>query len=661
MGKMRKYPVFSGILLAVILIMGAGEEDPWEKVLPTIGYTRETLKFDRLDMNFFGGDKYRLHFFDVFIDSPLKIPSYVPYFAEDTLKNSESIGNLVMRTSAKVKTSVRRSLISNPVDAYRKNLKETDVLPNAIQFLYEKIGKKLSKSDFQRLQKSAQEVPPELAKEVALLVVTSAEVLPWWNRAFQKVATKDVKKLYEDAIPYVVGIDSEQVQEETIRRVESFADPVDFLYLNTGGIDLALTLDEVVKSLSTFQTNQSFSFSADTPVGTISIYGAGDDIHREKNPFILVDAGGNDTYATGAATSPSTPISILIDLQGNDSYISGDAKVPSFGAGVLGWAYLVDLSGNDTYKSKSLAQGVGFFGIGVLMDRAGDDSYDAYVGGQGAGFFGVGVLADLTGNDQYALYQQGQGYGWVLGSGLLVDATGNDVYIGNDTDIQFPSAQTKEHNSSLVQGMGMGKRADFTDGHSLAGGVGILVDGAGNDHYSCGVFGQGQAYWYGVGILADKAGDDEYKGVWYVQGAGAHFGVGILWEGGGNDHYLATHNMAQGAGHDFTVGFLIDEAGDDVYDAPNLSLGAGNANGMGLFWDKGGKDAYHVTADLTLGKSSVGGPVGLIRDFMPTIGIFLDTGGEEDSYPKPFTRNNTLWNQPGSNQLPSEKGVGLDE
>ncbi len=657
---MKKYLNFSGILLAMMLISGVAEEDPWEKVLPIIGYTKETLKFDRLDMNFFGGDKYRLHFFDVFIDSPLKIPNYVPYFAEDTLKNSESIGNLLMRTAAKVKTSVRRSLIFNPVEGYRKKLKETDVLPNAIQFLYEKNGKKLPKNEYQRLQKTASEVPPEVAKEVALLVVTSAEVLSWRDLAFQKVAVKDVEKVFGDAISYVVGIDSEQVQEEVIRRVESFADQVDFLYLNTGGIDLALTLDEVVKSLSSFHTDKKFSFHASTPVGAISIRGAGDDSYSEKNPFILVDVGGNDTYTTGASSSPANPISILIDLQGNDTYISEDAKVPSFGAGILGWAYLVDLQGNDTYRSKSLTQGAGFFGAGILMDRAGDDSYDAFAGGQGAGFFGVGVLSDLQGNDSYALYQQGQGYGWVLGSGLLVDVAGDDIYTGNDSDIKFPAAQTKEHNSSLVQGMGMGKRADFTDGHSLAGGVGILVDGDGNDHYSCGVFGQGQAYWYGVGILADKAGNDEYKGVWYVQGAGAHFGVGILWEGGGNDHYSATHNMAQGAGHDFTVGFLIDEAGDDVYDAPNLSLGAGNANGMGLFWDKSGKDIYRVSADLTLGKSSVGGPVGLIRDFMPTIGIFLDTGGGEDSYPKPFARDNILWIQPGSNQLPSEKGAGLD-
>jgi hypothetical protein len=122
-------------------------------------------------------------------------------------------------------------------------------------------------------------------------------------------------------------------------------------------------------------------------------------------------------------------------------------------------------------------------------------------------------------------------------------------------------------------------------------------------------------------------------------------------------------NMAQGAGHDFTVGFLSDEAGNDKYDAPNLSLGGGNDNGIGLFWDKTGNDEYRGTAATTLGRANLT-TRGTLRDSILTLGVFLDTGGE-DTYPKdkPFAKNDTTWVQRGLNTtvpLGTEKGCGGD-
>ena len=162
-------------------------------------------------------------------------------------------------------------------------------------------------------------------------------------------------------------------------------------------------------------------------------------------------------------------------------------------------------------------------------------------------------------------------------------------------------------------------------------------------------------------MLRDEAGDDKYSGIWYVQGSGAHFGVGVLSDGGGDDHYQAFMNMAQGAGHDFTIGYLLDESGDDVYDAPNLSLGGGNANGVGILWDRSGDDAYNVEAATTLGRANIASR-GSLRDHMLCLGLFLDTGGQ-DEYSKPFAKNNDLWTQQGLNRefpLETEKGVGLD-
>ena len=64
---------------------------------------------------------------------------------------------------------------------------------------------------------------------------------------------------------------------------------------------------------------------------------------------------------------------------------------------------------------------------------------------------------------------------------MLVDERGNDKYVANDTVIDDPSAQSKDHATSMSQGAGCGRRADYSDGHSLGGGFGILCDVEGDD------------------------------------------------------------------------------------------------------------------------------------------------------------------------------------
>jgi hypothetical protein len=133
---------------------------------------------------------------------------------------------------------------------------------------------------------------------------------------------------------------------------------------------------------------------------------------------------------------------------------------------------------------------------------------------------------------------------------------------------------------------------------------------------------------------------------------------------GGDDTYA---RAAANPGLRNWISVSIDEAGNDTYDAPYLSLGAGNANGIGLFWDKVGDDIYNATATLTLGRSNTLSRGGL-RDHINTIGLFLDTGGA-DRYPLAYPDsldlfgNNTLWTRPGmiaDPPLETERGVGYD-
>jgi hypothetical protein len=656
-------------VLCIILFCGTinaqaqvNPKDPFETALSEIGMSKESLTFDYGDMSNYGGDKFFLPLFYTLHSSPFKIEHYCKQFRKDVLNNCGSTRALTSFCSRRINEGVRRGLISNPIDQALTLLDSETPLYDAI-VNFEKIYTiAMDQNDRKKLKEKTAILPVELQKMAALIIYSSIDSLRHHQRAFSEASKKfNLEKMYQKAIDFVS--DEESWNEFDL---EPLLETVNFKYLYTPAQDIAMALDYVSDSLAKMSFNQEFEFEWETSVGKIVINDADDHEYKNDNYFLIIDIGGNDMYKNAAANmNIRNWISILIDVNGNDIYQSYDEEIPCFGAGLFGYAYLIDLAGDDSYIGHNVTQGVGLFGVGLLMDKSGNDSYDAYVCAQGSGTFGQGILADLSGTDKYHMYQLGQGFGFTKGMGLLVDSSGNDIYIANDETIDFPASQSKEHNSSLCQGVGFGKRADFVDGHSWAGGIGMLIDGYGDDSYSAGLFAQGCAYWYAIGLLSDLEGNDVYNGIWYVQGSGAHFGLGILLESGGDDRYNATMNMAQGAGHDFTLGILIDESGNDIHNAPNLSLGGGNANGFGIFWDKRGDDSYSVSKATTLGRSNVASRGGL-RDHILCLGLFLDTGGN-DTYPSDtafdFAKNNTLWIQHGTNAenpLEVEKGVGYD-
>ena len=645
----------------------------FRNALSQVGITPDEVTFDLGDRNIWGGDKYRLRFFDTLIDNPFKIRKYLPTIADSAFTNADNLPMLLASAQSRLNQGIRLGLVSDPLETYKKKVEDTlpeNYLLDSIGALYDYAGQALSNGERSFIIQKSATIPPELAKATALILYALPDVLTFRNYALKPVAEFIQKSQYENPVEVYARSAAEEIEDEALEKDLAFAyfteyllDNFDFNYLNTGGMLLAFAVREATAELSAIELKGEFSFTFETPFGLIVLNGAQGDTYAGGLPYLLViDVGGNDSYFGGAGNvSMDNPVSVVIDLKGDDIYKNEEKTIPAFGGGIFGYGYLLDLDGNDSYDSEFVSQGSGIFGVGVLLDKAGDDKYKSVSTSQGAGTYGTGVLADLAGNDTYECYQLAQGYGFTMGVGLLLDSAGNDSYIANDTDIRYPSVQTKEHNSSLAQGCGFGRRSDYLTGHSWAGGVGMLFDRDGDDNYSCGVFGQGVGYWYGTGILLDRAGNDAYNGVWYVQGASAHFALAILEDLDGNDRYTATMNMAQGAGHDFSIGWLHDSSGNDVYVAPNLSLGAGNANGIGIFWDEKGDDSY-TSSGTTLGKANP--PGGGLRDIILCLGLFVDTGGN-DTYPPEIATagNNKSWSQFGEvegKELLMTKGVGMD-
>ena len=391
----------------------------------------------------------------------------------------------------------------------------------------------------------------------------------------------------------------------------------------------------------TVQDQSEFPILVDTLKGQglpshLIIGTVGDDTYHLVPGDIVIDPGGDDRYISD--TTPTEPLALqqlIIDCGGNDVYEG--STIGSIAGGICGTSIVIDQSGDDVYRTGPVSQGAGLFGIGILIDKGGNDLHYATDFVEGAGMFGFGLAWDGGGNDYYSASEYGQAAALTGGLGVLIDRAGDDVYFAGGAHQDFP--RWPEHTESLSQGCAIGLRPQ------ASGGIAFLGDYAGNDHYSCEVFGQGVGYWYSLGMLLDRSGHDWYDCHQYGQGAGIHLAAGCLIDVQGIDHYNGWADL-QGAGHDLGAGMFLDMSGRDFETCNDLSQGVGNANAVGIAIDLSGDDAWMArNADNCQG---YGNPR---RDF-GSIGVLLDCAGK-DEYSIPGHTDGGLWTF-------STWGVGYD-
>jgi hypothetical protein len=641
-----------------------GEE--YDRALAAVGLDRASARVDALDQSLFAAGRFRTPLYEALQADPARADRYARTLREGAFANAESLEKASMFAAARLGASVRLTLLGDPLE---KEMAEA-AKPGALEAAVREAGA--------RTVPPADAVPEKVRTAAALVLRAEKRAKEWIRRAIPSEIWDPPGLPGRDAAHASLVLSGKDEDDALRAEFEDAAARADPGYLARAAAEVAVAVDRACALLREAGPGPSFDYRVLADGGWVLLRGSGDDADADGDgvevalPYVLrIDTGGNDRYGGGAAASPRCPVSVLIDVAGDDTYES-PPDAAAFGAGFCGVGMLADLGGNDRYAlrgDRSVGLGAGVFGVGALLDAVGDDAYSGVGLCQGAGAVGWGTLCDLGGKDRYDAYSFAQGFGFVRGAGLLADLGGDDAYALNDEDIRSPSAQAKDHNTSMGQGAGYGVRADYLDGHSLAGGVGILADRGGDDAYSCGVFGQGTAYWMGVGMLLDGGGNDSYRGVWYVQGATAHFAVAVLEDAGGDDAYAATRNMAQGAGHDYSLGVLLDRAGNDRYRAPNLSLGGGNADGVGVLIDGGGDDRYE-SQGVTLGYASVATPADAptIRHGSLTLGVFLDLGGKDEyvgpgEKPWPFAGDGRTWRQherAGKDPVSNERGVGAD-
>lgn len=332
----------------------------------------------------------------------------------------------------------------------------------------------------------------------------------------------------------------------------------------------------------------------DTPVGTILVGS------REKNRYQLdqmpdvcavIDLGGDDTYLEGAV-SFYRPVMVLVDLAGDDTYRA--SKPGAQGGAILGVSFLLDAQGKDTYVARDVAQGSALAGVGILIDHQGDDQYVGLRRVQGHALAGVGILLDRAGNDRYRGALWTQGFGAPLGLGVLDDLDGNDQYYTGgyylDTYEETPGYE------GWGQGVGAGIR------QVANGGLGVLLDGGGDDGYEYDYLAHGGGYWCGMGLARDFAGHDR------------RYGATLKAFDGSERTQSRFQRFGGGWGCHYALGFLFDDQGDDTYGGTIMGLGMAWDDSVGVLCDFGGNDRYEATGGLTQGNGAQAG-LGILFDY----------------------------------------------
>ncbi|MCA1830489.1 MAG: hypothetical protein LC663_03110 [Actinobacteria bacterium] len=204
----------------------------------------------------------------------------------------------------------------------------------------------------------------------------------------------------------------------------------------------------------------------------------------------------------------------------------------------------------------------------LLVDLGGNDVYQNRAGGadpvgiealRGGDGVALRVVADLAGNDAYEYRGPPavtQGAGALGGLGILVDAAGDDRYEATNARGSEPFfGGPLEYVDDGAQGYGYG-------------GVGLQVDLAGNDTYRF--------------TVQSTAG----RSIWAMaQGMGGAGGLGLSVDAGGND-------TRTGEGLGIT-------GGTDGFQGMYVQ-GTGFFGGLGALVDLGsGRDAYHGWSNST--------------------------------------------------------------
>ena len=580
-------------------------------------------------------------------------------------------------------------------------------LGDAIADLDETAGGDLDAGD---ITDDLDDIPEDVADLASELVVAIDDAYSARDDALEDIDDTTLDELFDKTHRLFLGSDTDQdaLDLDDSDIADGLADfPLDELAQIAS--DLAHTIDMAVSDADLDPDDfaeDDFGVVVDTAAGAIIIGDAGDNTYDPDDdsdldgPSALVlEVGGDNEYRipVGANQSVDNGVSILVDLDGNDTYsypeVGDDEDGDDFltsddagridpadagddgpfslsetarqGAGRLGIGMVFDYGeGDDTYETLRIGQGAGILGVGAIFDRGdGDASFEAEAFAQGAGFHGVGLIHSAGGDNSYRIWHAGQGFGTAGGVGLVYEEEGNDEFeavTGTDSDVLYHSpADGGMANQNFAQGAAAG-------GDEIAAGLGIIRNLAGDNSYDAASYAQGFGEQAGLGMIADADGDDTYDGRSRVQAVGIDAGAGVLLDTGGDDEVNQStppQVIGQGSGADLGWGAMLFEGGENEVRSGTPGGGDARDGGFGFsLFDGGPNDHNNVGGGL--GRATFDADDDSPQADGYTVGMFLQTGGEDDTYSHPDddldAEDNNIWRQ-DDEDVDHAFGIGVDQ
>jgi plastocyanin len=311
-------------------------------------------------------------------------------------------------------------------------------------------------------------------------------------------------------------------------------------------------------------------------------------------------------------------------------------SVPAEGSRLDLWPVLrVDPIGTDDTVGPDYMLNVDAGGNDVYVNNAGGNLIDVRAEPKG--------LAKGCSNPAYDLAAAR----CVISESLLIDVAGNDTYGQMEAPEQGVDGLCTD--DLLVRRV--------VTGGAGAWGVGVLIDGGGDDHYLGKSIALGAGHFGGTGVLLDQGGDDHYTAIRLSEGFGTLGGTGVLHDSAGNDSYtwyLPRPKYAGAPDHSLGAGGALDTGGvcDDV---SRWNLGSGFLGGTGIFLDDAGDDSYESAPPAR----HEPGASGIVRDTGSMgfgdgggLGIFLDGAGHDTYRGMPGRAD-------GATVAPSDKSQGF--
>lgn len=622
----------------------------FDEALKMTGYSYSAIPVDYAPVD---RDPYRLDLIEYLLaQDPLQGPSVTRELADELEYECPGLQAKILKEASMADAVVQPVAFSHSFG--------DNPLEEAIRQVYSRHGRALSFDQETKLGTINGLMGRSIQEALGLLLLAMDEASRLRDEALEGITVSDREKLFTEIMDpnWISNLSPQFAMFDVYKAIDKsklfegaavVADVIDSL---TGvskrgpGWEVKSGAEEGITRLD---VEGDVIFSFETPIGSLILGGYGENTYSTSYdyivsewPALVVDLGGNDTYAQYLPDHmrESLAASVTIDIGGNDTYQSRFDNAQ--GSGNLGYGFCIDLIGDDYYEAHSFSQGAGWGGVGVLYDGGGNDRYYGDTCCQGAGFMGIGLMIDKAGNDTYSVDEHGQAFGYVSGVGVLMDGKGNDLYFaGGEYEHMYEPPRT----TSMSQGYGFGVRLNYVGDPHASGGVGLLIDSEGDDQFISDFFGTAGAYWFAAGMLLNRGGNDVYMSRQYSIASGIHLAVGILVDDDGDDIYMC-RSLSQGCAHDDSIGILVDNAGDDMYLAQDFSQGASSPRSFSALIDNAGNDMYWaMVGHLNQGEGRYD------SSRKTSLSLLLDVGGRDFYQIKGY--DNSRWTQ----QI---YGVGID-